>query len=138
MLVRHYLGGLLLLDATQCGSYAYQLHNWWTNLAPLSVLQLVLRYTIRDLTLQVSHILDDQSMPTSYKARETSLVSCKHNRKTQEVLGPPLSLSQEHTPFKEMDHAWYIVMLQPLGMNQAQKERERVWGSKLALLITPR
>ncbi len=31
------------------------------NLAPLSVVQLALRYTIRDPNLQVSHILDDQS-----------------------------------------------------------------------------
>jgi hypothetical protein len=37
-LVKHYLGELLLFDAAQCGSYAHRLHNWWTNLAPLSVL----------------------------------------------------------------------------------------------------
>jgi hypothetical protein len=61
MLVKHYLGELLLLNATQCGSYAHQLCNYWTNLAPLSILQLALRYTIRDPNLQVSHILDDQS-----------------------------------------------------------------------------
>jgi hypothetical protein len=61
MLVKHYLGELLLLDATQCGSYAHRLRNWWINLAPLSVLQLALRYSIREPNLQVSHILDDQS-----------------------------------------------------------------------------
>ncbi len=61
MLVKHYLGKSLLLDAVQCGSYAHRLCNWWTNLAPLSILQLALRYTIRDPNLQVSHILDDQS-----------------------------------------------------------------------------
>jgi hypothetical protein len=60
-LVRHYLGEPFLLDAAQCGSYAHRLCNWWTNLAPLSVLQLVLKYIIRDPNLQVSHILDDQS-----------------------------------------------------------------------------
>ncbi|CAM6042276.1 unnamed protein product, partial [Sphagnum compactum] len=60
-LVKHYLGKPLLLDAAQCGSYAHRLRNWWTNLAPLSILQLALRYTIRDHNLQVSHILDDQS-----------------------------------------------------------------------------
>jgi hypothetical protein len=59
-LVKHYLGEPLLLDATQCGSYVHQLHNWWTNLAPLSILQLALRYTIKDPNLQVSHILDDR------------------------------------------------------------------------------
>jgi hypothetical protein len=58
-LVRHYLGEPLFLDAAQCGSYAHQLCNWWINLAPLSILQLALRYTIRDPNLQVSHILDD-------------------------------------------------------------------------------
>jgi hypothetical protein len=50
-LVKHYFGELLQLDATQCGSYVHQLHNWWTNPAPLSVLQLVLKYTIRDPNL---------------------------------------------------------------------------------------
>jgi len=60
-LVKHYLGESLLLDAAQCGSYAHRLRNWWTNLAPLLVLQLALKYTIRDPNLQVSHILDDQS-----------------------------------------------------------------------------
>jgi hypothetical protein len=38
MLVKHYLGEPLLLDAAQCGSYAHWLHNWWTYLASLSVL----------------------------------------------------------------------------------------------------
>jgi hypothetical protein len=47
-LVKHYLGEALLLDAAQCGSYAHQPHNWWTNLAPLSVVQLALRYNIGD------------------------------------------------------------------------------------------
>jgi hypothetical protein len=56
ILVRHYLGEPLLLDAAQCGSYAHLLHNWWTNLAPFLVLQLALRYTIKDPNLQVSHI----------------------------------------------------------------------------------
>jgi hypothetical protein len=59
MLVRHYLGEPLLFDATQCGSCAQRLHNWWTNLAPLLVLQLALRYNIKDPNLQDFHILDD-------------------------------------------------------------------------------
>ncbi len=58
-LVKHYLREPLLFYAAQCGSYAHWLHNWWTNLAPLSILQLAMRYTIRDPNLQVSHILDD-------------------------------------------------------------------------------
>jgi site-specific DNA-cytosine methylase len=61
MLVKHYLGEPFLFDPTQCGSYVHWLRNWWTKFAPLLVLQLALRYTIRDLNLQVSHILDDQS-----------------------------------------------------------------------------
>jgi hypothetical protein len=52
---------LLLFNATQCSTYVHWLCNWWTNLAPLSSLQLVLKYTIKDPNLQVSHILDDQS-----------------------------------------------------------------------------
>jgi hypothetical protein len=59
MLVKHYLGEALLLDAAQCGSYVHRMHNWWTNLAPLLVLQLALRYTIKVLNLQVFDILDD-------------------------------------------------------------------------------
>jgi hypothetical protein len=50
-LVEHHLGGLFLLDAAQCSSYAHRLHNWWTNLAPLLVLHLALRYTIKDPNL---------------------------------------------------------------------------------------
>jgi len=50
-LVKHYLGEPFLLDAAQCGSYAHQLRNWWTNLAPLSSLQLALKYTIKDPNL---------------------------------------------------------------------------------------
>jgi hypothetical protein len=42
----------------------------------------------------------------------------------------------KHMFFKEMDQTWCIVMLQPLGMNQAQKKKKGLWGSKLALLIT--
>jgi hypothetical protein len=61
MLVKHYLREPLLFDVAQCNSYAHRLRNWWTNLAPLSILQLALRYTIRNPNLQVSHILDDQS-----------------------------------------------------------------------------
>jgi hypothetical protein len=60
-LVKHYLGEPFLFGAAQCGSYAHRLRNWWTNLAPFSILQLALRYTIRNPNLQVSHILDDQS-----------------------------------------------------------------------------
>jgi site-specific DNA-cytosine methylase len=37
-LVRHYLGEPLLLDVAQCGSYAHRLRDWWTNLAPLSIM----------------------------------------------------------------------------------------------------
>ncbi len=58
-LVKHYLGKSLLLNVAQGGSYAHRLRNQWTNLAPLSILQLALRYTIGDLNRQVSHILDD-------------------------------------------------------------------------------
>jgi hypothetical protein len=41
-------------------------------------------------------------------------------------------------PFKEMDQVWCIVVLQPLGMNQAQKKEKGLWGSKLTLLVTLR
>jgi hypothetical protein len=53
-LVRHYLGEPLLLNVAHCDSYVHRLRNWWTNLAPLSILQLDLRYTIRDPNLHVS------------------------------------------------------------------------------------
>jgi hypothetical protein len=61
MVVKHYLGKSLLLNAAECSSYAHRLHNWWTNLAPLSVLQLALIYTIKYPNVQVFHILDDQN-----------------------------------------------------------------------------
>jgi hypothetical protein len=51
MLVRHYLVESFLFDAAQCSSYVHQLCNWWTNLAPLLVLQLALKYTIRNPNL---------------------------------------------------------------------------------------
>jgi hypothetical protein len=133
MLVNHYLGEPLLLDAAQCGSYAHRLCNWWTNLAPLSVLQLALRYTIRDPNLQVFHILDNQSSYQPITRQE------KPPWFPVNIIGklrgawPILSPSQEHTSFKEMDHVWCIVMLQPLGMNQTQKKKKGLWGSKLAL-----
>jgi hypothetical protein len=44
------------------------------------------------------------------------------------VLRPPLFPSQEHTPFKEINQAWCIVMFQSLGMNQAHKKEKRVMG----------
>ncbi len=50
-LLKHYLEKSLLLHAAQCDSYAHRLHNWWTNLALPSFLQLALRYTIRDPNL---------------------------------------------------------------------------------------
>jgi hypothetical protein len=37
-MVKHYLGELLIFDAAQCCSYAHRFHNWWTNLASLSIL----------------------------------------------------------------------------------------------------
>jgi hypothetical protein len=135
-LLRHYLGEPLLLDAAQCDSYAHQLRNWWTNLAPLSILQLALKYTIRDPNLQVSHILDDQKSCQPVTRQEKPPWFPANTIGNQEVFGPPLSPSQEHMPFKEMDQAWCIVMLQPLGMNQAQKKEKGLWGSKLALLVT--
>jgi hypothetical protein len=60
-LVRHYLGEPFLLDVAQCGSYAHRLRNWWTNLAPLLILQLAFIYTIKNPNLQVFHISDDQN-----------------------------------------------------------------------------
>jgi C-5 cytosine-specific DNA methylase len=50
VLVQHYLGQPLLLDAVHCGSYAHRLQNLWTKLAPLSLLELTLMHTQRDPT----------------------------------------------------------------------------------------
>jgi hypothetical protein len=139
-LVKHYLGKPLLLDEAQCNTYAHRLRNWWTNLAPLLVVHLILKYTIRDPNLQVFHILDDQS---SYQpiTRQKKPPWFPVN-----TIGKPRGacptfvsfFSQEHTPFREMDQAWCIVMFQPFGINQTQKKEKRLWGSKLALLVTPR
>jgi hypothetical protein len=51
MLVKHYLGEPFLFNAAQCGSYVHRLCNWWINLAPFLVLQLALKYTIKDPNL---------------------------------------------------------------------------------------
>jgi len=86
-LVNHYLGKLLLFDATQCDSYVHRLRNWWTNLTPLLVMQLALRYTIKNPNLQVYHILDDQSSCQLVTRQEkTFLVSYEHNKKTKRCL----------------------------------------------------
>jgi len=50
-LITHYFGELLLLDEAQCSSYAHRLRNWCTNLAPLLVVHLVLKYTIKNPNL---------------------------------------------------------------------------------------
>jgi len=82
-----------------------------------------------------SHIGWLEFLPNSYKAKENSLVSCKHNRKLRGVWPTFISFLITHTPFKEMDQAWFIIMFQPLGMNQAQKKEKGLWGSKLTLLV---
>ncbi len=84
-LVKHYFGKPFLPNAAQCDSYVHQLHNWWTNLAPFSILQLALSHQRPQLTC-FSHIGWSEFLPTSDKARETSLVSHKHNRKTKRSL----------------------------------------------------
>jgi hypothetical protein len=104
-LVKYYLGKSFLLDAAQCGSYAHRLGNWWTNLAPLLVLQLALKYTIKNPNLQVSHILDDQSSCQPVTRQEKPPWFLVNTIGNQEVFGPPLSPSQEHTPFREMGQA---------------------------------
>jgi len=50
-------------------------------------------------------------LPTSYKAKETSLVSCKHNRKTKRCSAHLYFLAKSTRLFKEMEHAWCIIML---------------------------
>ncbi len=49
------------------------------------------------------------------------------------MFGPPLSPSREHTPFREMDQAWCIIMLQALGMNQSPEEREKAMGFQTSI-----
>jgi hypothetical protein len=102
MLIKHYLVKLLLLDAAQCDSYSHRLHNWWTNLAPLSILQVALRYTIKNPNLQVFHILDDQSSCQQViKQEKPPWFPMNTIGKPRGVW--PLFPSQEHTPFREMD-----------------------------------
>jgi hypothetical protein len=51
-LVKQYVGKSFPFNVAQCGSYVQLcVHNWWTNFAPLSVLQLALKYTIKDPNL---------------------------------------------------------------------------------------
>jgi hypothetical protein len=100
---------------------------------------LALKYTIKNPSLQVFHILDDESSCKPV-TRQEKLLWFPTNTigKPRGVWSTFVSFLGAHTPFKEMDQAWCIIMLQPLGMNQAQKKEKGLWGSKLALLITPR
>jgi len=85
--VKHYLRESLLLDAAQCNSYAHRLRNWWTNLAPLSIFIVDSEiHHQRPQPASFSHIGRSKFLPTSYKARETTLVFDEHNRKTKRSL----------------------------------------------------
>jgi len=117
---------------------AVPMRSWWTNLAPLLVLQLVLKYTIRYPNLHVFHILDDQNSYQPITRQE------KPPWFPANTIGKPrgawptfVSFPWAHA-FQGDDQAWCIVMLQPLGMNQTQKKEKGLWGSKFALLVTLR
>ena len=69
--VTHHLGTPFMVDAAQCGSYAHRLRNYWTNLAPLSVLQHSLHGTVRDPHRLVQDILDEDSSPRPVTAQES-------------------------------------------------------------------
>ena len=69
--VTHHLGTPFVVDAAQCGSYAHRLRNYWTNLAPLSVLQHSLHGTVRDPHRLVQDILDEDSSPRPVTAQES-------------------------------------------------------------------
>jgi hypothetical protein len=75
---------------TQCGTMRFlcalvaQLED-----QPCTIFSYAIGYVIHHQRLQLvdfSHIGWSELLPTSYKAKETSCVSCKHNRKTKRCL----------------------------------------------------
>jgi hypothetical protein len=123
-LVKHYLGEPFLLDVAQCNSYAHWLHNWWTNLAPLSILQLAVRYTIRDRNLQVSHILDDQS---SCQLVTTSLFPTNTIGKPRGVWPTFVSFPRAHT-FQGNGPSLVYCHVSTTWDESSPKEKERAMG----------
>jgi hypothetical protein len=137
-LVKHYLGESFLLDVAQWGFYVHRLCNWWTNLPPLSVLQLALKYTIKDPNLQVSHILDDQSS-CQLVIRQEKLPWFLVN-----IIGKPkgawptfVSFLGAHT-FPGDGPSMVYRRASAVWDEPSPKKKRGLWGSKLALLITPR
>jgi len=71
--------------------------------APLSVLQLVLRYTIKDSNLQIITYWIIIAPTNQLQSKRNLLGFLRTLYENQEMLGPPLFPSQEHTFSKEMD-----------------------------------
>jgi hypothetical protein len=139
MLVQHYLGAPLLLDAAQCGSYAHRLRNLWTNLAPLSILELYLHKTIRDPTLQVSQILDTQSSCQPVTQQE------KAPWYPANVIGEPrgawptlVSFPGAHAFQGDGPGLVYCHSTQTWDEPSPEERERELWGSKRVQLVTPK
>lgn len=64
MVVLNYqLGQPLLVDAMQMGSYAHRVRNFWTNLAPVELLQVALLHTQRNPHACLQDILEPGHVP---------------------------------------------------------------------------
>ncbi|CAM6082409.1 unnamed protein product [Calypogeia fissa] len=135
LLVQHYLGPPLLLDAVHCGSYAHRLRNFWTNLAPISLLALALKNTIRNPALQVDQILDADSSCQPVTRQEPNPWYPANTPGQPVVLGLHSFHFLVHMPFKEMVQVWFTGIPLIHGKNLVQRSVKGLWDSKLVLLI---
>lgn len=66
-------GELFVMDAVQVGSYAHRLHNYWTNLVPVSVLQAALLHTRLNPHAVLTDVLEPRRQPRPIHATEVYL-----------------------------------------------------------------
>jgi hypothetical protein len=77
-------------------------------------------------------------LPTSYKARETSLVSYKHNRKIKRCLAHLCVFFKSTCLSGRWTRLGVSSCFSHLGWTKPRKKKKKLWGTKLALLVTPR
>jgi hypothetical protein len=80
-----------------------------------------------------SHIGWSKLLPTIYTARKTSLVSCKHNRKTKRCLAYLCFLPKSTRFSRRWTRPGVSPCFSHLRWTKPRKKKG-LWGSKLALL----
>ncbi len=107
---------------------------------PCTTLNFAVSYEIhhqRPQPASFSHIGWSELLRTNYKARKTSLVSYEHNRKIKRCLAHLCFLPMSTRLSGRWTKPGVSSCFSHLGWTKP-KRRRGLWGSKLALLITPR